>query len=187
MVSKQLFLANALALMVAFPATAAEEWERVAPADAKVSVGLDWTKASMGSHWAQWTDNYGVRVRVSSWQSGAGGYPRLEIVMVEAGPGYHFKNPSDIGKKQIEDWSFLKDKQLVVKESSTTAGFKTLHFEADGAKCVYYYKIGKSSGGSDRGSSNFSGYMHGYYCPDQASDLTNADVSAVLRTVRVRN
>ena len=69
--SKNLFPVVALALMVAYPAVAAEDWQRVAPADAKVSVGLGWTKATMGSLWVKWTPNYGTRLWVSSWQGGA--------------------------------------------------------------------------------------------------------------------
>ena len=173
--------------MVAFPAVAAEDWQRVAPGDAKVSVGLGWTKATMGSLWVKWTPNYGTRLWVSSWQGGADGYPRLEILVQEAGPGYHFRGVSKIGKEQIANWNFLNNKNVLITDRSSAAGYKTLYFKADDTKCVYFSRIGKPSEGGDRGTSSFSGHVHGYYCPDQASDLTKADALAVIQSVRITN
>ena len=184
--SKNLFPVVALALMVACPAVAAEDWQRVSPGAAKVSVGLDWTKATMGSLWTKWTPNYSQHMWLSSWQGGADGYPRLEIFVQEAGPGYSLIRVSKIGKKQITNWNFLKDKNIQITDRSSAAGYKTLYFKADDTKCVHYSKIGKlNESGDISTTASYSGYVHGYYCPDQASDLTKADALAVIRSIRI--
>jgi hypothetical protein len=105
----------------------------------------------------------------------------------EAGPGYHYRDVSKIGKEQIANWNFLKNKNVLITDRSSAAGYKTLYFKADDTKCVYFSRIGKQIEGGDRGTSSFSGYVHGYYCPDQASDLTKADALAVIQSVRITN
>ncbi len=54
--ARTMVLITALALLAAFPA-AAEEWQRVASGDAKVSVGVGWAKATAGSLWVKWAPN----------------------------------------------------------------------------------------------------------------------------------
>ena len=183
---KYLFRFVAVALMVAFPAAAAEDWQRVAPGDAKVSVGLGWTKAANGALWVKWTPNYSDHMWVSSWQGGAIGFPRLEILVQEAGPGFHVRSVSKIGNEQITNWNFLSNKNIQIADRSSAAGYKTLYFKADDTKCVYFSKIGKPiEGGDISATSSYSGFVHGYYCPDQASDLTKADALAVIRSIRI--
>ena len=183
---RSLYLVVALALVAAFPATA-EEWRRVAPADIRVTAGLDWTKAPMGSHWVKWTANFGSRLWVSSWQGGTAGFPRLEILFEEAGPGYHYRGISKVGMEQISGWNFLGNKKLAITGRSSEGGYKTVYFKADEIKCVYFLKSGKIDMRSDTGTSNISGIIHGYYCPNEGADLTRTDVLAVLNTVRIRS
>ena len=173
------------ATMLAFSVHAAGEWERLAPGDAKISVNLDWTPPERGYHANRWAENYGNRIWVSAWSKHSSGYPRLEISVIEAGPGYHIRGVSKVSKKSLKDWNFFKDTKITLGKRSSTAGFKTVYFNADDTSCIHFMRSGPASGVSDIAtSSSISSFVAGFYCPEKASVLSDGEAATVLGAIR---
>ena len=176
----------AFTLFLALTNTAyAQELKKVDPLDAKVELRTDWSWAASenGQYSAGWTDDNAVYLFTGAWHSG--GYPPLiEIIVYRLAPEHYWRRLDEINEEFLTSWNHL-DRVGVseVKDMPCDAG-NCLAFKAGGSSCAGFRYVDGTLG--DRGGTQGSDLVGGYYCSGTTEDIASEQVNEILRSIVVK-